>query len=40
MSNASLWVDYQFNKANLDGDTLHNVKASERMWTLGFSVGI
>ena len=36
----SIFIDYQFNKAKLDGDNMEHEDLSSRMWTLGLTVGI
>ncbi|HEU0031675.1 MAG TPA: outer membrane beta-barrel protein [Kofleriaceae bacterium] len=39
VAGASLFIDYQYSKQNLTGDTLH-FDGNTRVWTLGFTVGI
>lgn len=39
VTQVSIWVDYQFNTADLEGDR-DAFELSSRMWTLGVSIGI
>lgn len=36
----SIFLDYQYNEADLEGDRLKFPGASSRMWTLGLTVGL
>lgn len=36
---ASIFIDYQYSKANLEGDALA-FEGHTRMWTLGFTIGL
>ncbi|MGN6110913.1 MAG: outer membrane beta-barrel protein [Kofleriaceae bacterium] len=39
VASGSFWVDYQYNKASLDGDR-DRFDVASRMWMLGLSIGI